>query len=112
MSTTSEKEAARARARAALAAITPAEDAAITAAAATDPDNPLLTDDDWSVLRPAAEVVPGVVRRARGQRGAGRKPAKVQVALRLDVDVVEAWRATGDGWQTRMGETLRREIGR
>lgn len=29
------------------------------------------------------------------------------VKLRLDPDVLEALRATGDGWQTRVNETLR-----
>lgn len=92
--------------------MTAAEDAAITAAAETDPDNPPLTEADWAQMRPVDEVMPEMVRRARGQRGPGRRPPKVQVALRLDADVVAAWRATGDGWQTRMGEALRRAVGR
>lgn len=112
MSTKSEREAARARALASLAAISDEEDAALTRAAEADPDNPPLTDADWGDMRPAEEIMPDVVRRARGQRGPGRKPAKVQVALRLDAEVVEAWRETGTGWQTRMGDALKRAIGR
>jgi uncharacterized protein (DUF4415 family) len=30
------------------------------------------------------------------------------ISLRLPVDVIERWRATGAGWQTRMGERLSR----
>ncbi|HEV7229212.1 BrnA antitoxin family protein [Brevundimonas sp.] len=32
---------------------------------------------------------------------------KVPVSLRLDADVVERFRATGDGWQSRINELLR-----
>lgn len=110
MSMLSERDKARARAKAALAAMTPAEDAAITAAAASDPDSLPLTDAQLKELRPATEVAPDLVRRARGQRGPGRRPVKVQVALRLEPDVVAKWRATGDGWQTRMGEVLKRAV--
>lgn len=112
MPKTPDWDAARAKARAALAAMTDEEDAAITAAAETDPDNPPMTDAELAAMRPADAGLLAMVRRARGQRGPGRKPTKVQVALRLDPDVVEAWRATGDGWQTRMGETLRKAVGR
>lgn len=36
-----------------------------------------------------------------------RAPKK-QITLRLDVDVIEKFRATGDGWQARMNEALRK----
>jgi uncharacterized protein (DUF4415 family) len=38
----------------------------------------------------------------RRTRGPGKKPAKEQVAIRLDQDVVDALRASGPGWQTRV----------
>ena len=41
----------------------------------------------------------------------GRPPAqtrKISTTIRLDADVVEAFKATGPGWQTRINETLRR----
>jgi uncharacterized protein (DUF4415 family) len=31
----------------------------------------------------------------------------VQLSLRISPDVVEFFRATGDGWQTRMDDALR-----
>ena len=34
-------------------------------------------------------------------------PAKVALSLRLDADVVAAFRATGPGWQTRINDALR-----
>lgn len=55
--------------------ITPAEDAAITAAARRDPDNPPLTDGDLARLRPAREVVPGIVQAHRDRRLRGPQKA-------------------------------------
>ena len=43
-------------------------------------------------------------------RGRGHPPAadrKHLVSLRLDQDVIEKFRATGPGWQTRINEVLR-----
>ena len=45
---------------------------------------------------------------ARRTRGPGKKPPKVLISLRLPADVLEAWKATGAGWQTRMAEDLSR----
>lgn len=35
---------------------------------------------------------------------------KVQVTLRLDADVVEAFRASGSGWQSRINDALSRSL--
>lgn len=75
---------------------TPAEDAAITAAALADPDAVPLTDAEWEQVKP-------LVRRGR-PLGSG---TKTQVTLRLDVEVLEKFRASGDGWQTRINEALK-----
>ena len=75
---------------------TPAEDAAITAAAMADPDAVPLTDAEWEQVKP-------LVRRGR-PLGSG---TKTQVTLRLDVEVVEKFRASGDGWQTRINDALK-----
>ncbi|WP_404325788.1 BrnA antitoxin family protein [Aerophototrophica crusticola] len=46
------------------------------------------------------------------RRGRPRQDqVKESVTMRVDADVLEAWRATGPGWQSRMNETLRRAIG-
>jgi len=67
-----------------------------------DPDDAPELDDAWF---DKADLLVGrqVVRR-------GRPPgsAKTMVSLRLDSDLVDAWRATGPGWQTRMNEALRK----
>ncbi len=88
----------------------PAEDKAITAAAATDPDNPPVTDEEFSAFRPATEVAPELVAEYRRTRGRQKAPTKQQVTLRLDPDVVDHFKATGRGWQTRLNDTLRRAV--
>ena len=73
---------------------TPEEDAQITAAALTDPDNLPLTDAELSQFKPM-----------RGRPlGSGKKE---QVTLRLDTEILEQFKATGNGWQTRINDALR-----
>jgi hypothetical protein len=43
----------------------------------------------------------------RGRPPLSGKP-KTAITLRLDEDVVQAYRATGEGWQTRINADLRR----
>jgi uncharacterized protein (DUF4415 family) len=40
-------------------------------------------------------------------RGRPRGSNKEQMNLRIDRDVIEAYKAQGEGWQTRMNDTLR-----
>jgi hypothetical protein len=44
------------------------EDAALTRAAAADPDNPIVDERMFARMRPATEVAPEIVRRARSAR--------------------------------------------
>ena len=67
---------------------TPAEDAAITAAALQDPDAQPLTDAELAQFKRA----PG---RPRGSH-------KASTTVRFDADVLDAFRASGPRWQTRM----------
>jgi uncharacterized protein (DUF4415 family) len=41
----------------------------------------------------------------RGGRPVSSNPRKL-LSLRLPADVIERWKATGPGWQTRMAERL------
>ncbi|WP_292175078.1 BrnA antitoxin family protein [Mesorhizobium sp.] len=85
------REEALAIARAALSRMSEQEDAAIRAAALADPDaQPAETLPRRKPGRPRAEV------------------KKVAVSLKLDPDVVSAYRAQGPGWQTRMNDDLRK----
>lgn len=95
--------------------ISDAEDAMINRAAATDPDVRPLTDGELSEFRPAAEILPQLLGKRRAEslmsrRGRPALPAderKVSVSMRYDRDLIEAFKATGHGWQTRMNEVLR-----
>lgn len=88
------------------------EEAAIQRGIAQDPDSPELDAEWFAGARPAREVMPPAIYdelvAARRRRGPGKKPAKVQVTLRLDQDVVDGLRASGPGWQARANEALRR----
>jgi len=71
-------------------------------------DSPELTDEMLKRMRPASEVVPDIVEAYRRSRGRPPKTTtKVPTTLRLDADIVESFRRTGRGWQTRMNEALR-----
>jgi len=56
------------------------------------------------VIRPAT----GTLTRM-GRPPIGEAP-KRQVTLRLDQDVIEAFRASGAGWQARMNDALRKAV--
>ena len=72
--------------------VTPEEDAEITAAALADPDAQPLTDEQLEQMIPWTEFV-----RTHG----------VRVTTHFDRDLVRAFIATGDGWETRMNAALR-----
>jgi uncharacterized protein (DUF4415 family) len=68
---------------------------------------------DLRDMRPAADVLPPdlvdmLPKRRPGQRGPQRTPTKQQVTLRLDRDVVQRFRSTGEGWQSRINDALRK----
>lgn len=46
----------------------------------------------------------------RGKRGPQKAPTKKLVSLRLSPEVIEHFRSTGPGWQTRIDSTLRQAI--
>lgn len=84
-----------------------------------DEDNPEWTAEDVARARPASEVLPKFTGQAATDellhRGRGRpaKPnRKVNQTLRLDPDVLEAYRRAGPGWQALMNEVLRRHMPR
>ena len=46
----------------------------------------------------------------RGKRGPQKAPTKKLVSLRLSPEVIDHFRSTGRGWQTRIDTTLREAI--
>ena len=79
----------------------------------TDADNPEWTEADFARARPAAEILSSKVLDAfRRERGRPKSEApKLSIKLRLDPDVVEAFRVQGPGWQSRMNKALRAAAG-
>lgn len=72
---------------------TPAEDAAIDNGIAADPDTFEASATEFKQMRSPGRPL-----------GSGNK---TQITLRLDKDVVDKFKATGDGWQTRINAVLR-----
>src|SRR3989338_11335779 len=94
---------------------TPGEEAAINAGIAADPENPEWKDEDFVNAKPASEFFPPetyaamvAMKRPRGRPKANE--TKVFTAIRLDADLLETFKATGKGWQTRVNAALRQFI--
>lgn len=79
-------------------------------------DSPELTAEEIARMRPASEVLPGLVgaeAAADMLKPRGRPMAvhrKVLLSVRYSPEVVDYFRALGDGWQTRMDEALKEWI--
>lgn len=85
---------------------TGAQDARVKAEIKADPDTRELTAKDFAEAVPFAEMM----KRRRGRPKAAKH--KVPVTVRLEPDVVEFFRGSGPGWQTRMNDTLARYVAR
>lgn len=62
--------------------------------------------------RPFAEVLPELAASARRVRGKQKTPTKQLVSLRLDRSIIDAFKAEGPGWQSRINEALKLAIER
>ena len=68
-----------------------------------------LTAADMRKFKPASEVLPPALQKTLGvrPRGPQKAPTKVATTIRLSPEVVQAFRAAGDGWQTRIDAALK-----
>ena len=71
-----------------------------TSAKVLDADNPAWTEDMLGAP---------VLKRGRGPQAT---PTKVLTTIRLDVDVLEFFKAQGSGYQSRINDTLRKVVQR
>ena len=78
-----------------------------------DDDTPELTAERAARLRTARVVFPEyVLAQFKRSPGRPRSPsAKKQVTLRLDAEILDYFRAGGDGWQSRINRALRQAAG-
>ena len=65
-------------------------------------DNPELTKEDFAKAKPFAEALPDLAASIRRGRGPNKAPTKQLVSLRLSGKVIEAYKAKGPGWQSRI----------
>jgi uncharacterized protein (DUF4415 family) len=66
-----------------------------------------LTAADLKRFRPAKDVLPARLLAKLKMRGPQKAPTKERITIRLSPEVVQPFRATGDGWQTRLDAALR-----
>ena len=66
-----------------------------------------LTAEDMAKFRPTTEVLPLSLRKKLGVRGPQKAPIKERITIRLSREVVEQFRESGEGWQTRVDAALR-----
>jgi uncharacterized protein (DUF4415 family) len=79
-----------------------------------DDEAPEATEEWFAKAHPAKDVLSGLVGDAAAKEmlkpKRGRPPVaqkKEHVNIRLDADIVQSFRRTGAGWQTRLNDALR-----
>jgi uncharacterized protein (DUF4415 family) len=73
-----------------------------------DVDSPEATDEELAQAKPFAEAFPDLAASIRRGRGPQKAPTKQMITLRLDGEVIDKFKSTGDGWQSRMNDILRK----
>ena len=76
------------------------EDMEITAAALNDPDAQPLSDEQFARMKPFKSVF-------------GRPKAavtKISTTVRFDPDILDYFKSTGAGWQSRMNDALKQWV--
>ena len=74
-----------------------------------------LTGPDIRSMQSASDVLPAKLlavlpQRKRGERGPQKAPKKESVTMRYSPEVVEYFKSTGPGWQTRVNRVLKEYI--
>jgi uncharacterized protein (DUF4415 family) len=88
------------------------------AASRPDEDNPEWTREEIRTAQPALDAIAEIfgtqaaeaIRRRRGRPA--KADRKVNQTLRLDPDVLDAYKQEGPGWQVHMNEVLRQHMPR
>src|SRR3954471_4627140 len=72
-----------------------------------DDDNPEWTAEDFARGRPISDFPKLSAAFPKSKGGRPRGSSKQAVSLRLDRDVIQKFKATGSGWQSRINEVLK-----
>jgi uncharacterized protein (DUF4415 family) len=73
-------------------------------------DSPEITTEEMAKARPFSEVFPELAESAKRVRGKQKAPTKQLVSLRLDREVIDAYKSKGAGWQSLINETLKNAV--
>jgi uncharacterized protein (DUF4415 family) len=73
-----------------------------------DVQSPELTAEEMAKAKPFAKALPELAASIRKGRGPNKAPTKKLVSLRLSGQVLDAYKAKGPGWQSRIDDDLRR----
>ena len=74
-----------------------------------NPEDELYDPNDEAATE--AYLRTAIIRRP-GQRGRQKAPTKEMISIRLSREVLDYFRSTGEGWQGRIDEALRRAVRR
>ncbi len=66
-----------------------------------------LTAADVKRFKPAKHALPGSLMAKLKVRGPQKTPTKERITIRLSPEVVQEFRDTGEGWQTRVDSALK-----
>ncbi|MEQ1537847.1 MAG: BrnA antitoxin family protein [Sphingorhabdus sp.] len=72
-------------------------------------DNPEWTADDFAKAVPFDRAFPDLAATIRS-RGSQKAPTKISTTIRLSRDVIDHFRTTGNGWQSRIDKALKEWI--
>lgn len=75
-----------------------------------DSDNPEWTAEDFRRARPASTLPGEVLKAFPRTRGPQKAAKKIPVSIRLSAEVVERFKATGPGWQSRIDSLLKKAV--
>ena len=87
------------------------EETAINAGIARDPDTWELGNEDFERMRPAAEIIPELMKTLERKKKGEALPPLPQATVHIDLDISAYFRAGGlDDWQERLNDTLRKAV--
>ncbi|WP_304300416.1 BrnA antitoxin family protein [Chromatium okenii] len=71
-----------------------------------DPNTPDAVAIHWANAM-TSQSLPELQEKLARRRGAQKQPTKIPTTIRVDADILAAFKATGKGWQTRVNHVLR-----
>ncbi|SDS58273.1 Uncharacterized conserved protein, DUF4415 family [Halopseudomonas litoralis] len=76
-----------------------------------DADNPEWTADEVANAKSFSDLNTSLRKKlASRTRGPQKAPTKTQVSVRLSTEVLDYFKASGNGWQTRLDEALKEYV--